>query len=43
MLKRVAGVVTLIDEDIESIERDIGVIRALEWAGLFEVESEATV
>jgi biotin carboxylase len=40
MLKRVAGVVTLIDEDIESIERDIGVIRALEREGMFEVESE---
>jgi len=41
MLKRVAGVVTLIDEDIESIERDIDVIRTLEREGLFEVESEA--
>lgn len=43
MLKRVAGVVTLIDADIESIERDIGVIRALEREGMFEVESEAPV
>jgi hypothetical protein len=39
MLKRVAGVVTLIDEDIRSIERDVGVIRALEREGMFEVES----
>jgi hypothetical protein len=43
MLKRVAGVVTLIDEDIQSIERDVGVIRALEMAGMFEVESEGPV
>jgi biotin carboxylase len=41
MLKRVAGIATLIDEDIQSIERDIGVIRALERGGMFEVESEA--
>ncbi|MGB5259093.1 MAG: ATP-grasp domain-containing protein [Gammaproteobacteria bacterium] len=40
MLKRVAGVVTLIDEDVQSIERDMGVIRALEREGMFEVESE---
>jgi len=40
MLKRVAGVVTLIDEDIQSIERDVGVIRSLENDGMFEVESE---
>ena len=39
-LKRVAGVVTLIDQDIGSIERDIGVIRALERKCLFEVECE---
>jgi biotin carboxylase len=43
MLKRVAGVVTLIDEDIQSIERDVGVIRALEREGMFEVECEGTV
>ena len=43
MLKRVAGVATLIDEDIHSIERDVGVIRALEREGMFEVESEAPV
>jgi hypothetical protein len=41
MLKRVAGVVTLIDADIHSIERDVGVIRALEHEGMFEVEGEA--
>lgn len=40
MLKRVAGMVILIDEDIRSIERDVGVIRALERVGMFEVESE---
>lgn len=38
MIKRVAGLVTLVDEDIQSIERDIGVIRALERDGIFEVE-----
>jgi len=43
MLKRVAGVVTLIDEDIHSIERDVCVIRALEREGMFEVESHETV
>jgi biotin carboxylase len=43
MLKRVAGVVTLIDEDIQSIERDVGVIRALEREGMFEVESDGAV
>ena len=40
MLKRVAGVVTLIDEDIQAIERDLGVIRTIEREGLFEVDSE---
>ena len=40
MVKRVAGLVTLIDEDIQSIERDISVIRALEDEGIFEVEDE---
>jgi biotin carboxylase len=43
MLKRVAGMVTLIDEDIQSIERDVSVIRALERKGMFEVESEGPV
>jgi L-amino acid ligase C-terminal domain 2 len=43
IIKRVAGVVTLIDEDIRSIERDVGVIRALEREGMFEVETEETV
>jgi biotin carboxylase len=43
MLKRVAGVVTLIDEDIHSIERDVDVIRALEREGMFEVESDGPV
>lgn len=38
MVKRVAGLVALVDEDIQSIERDINVIRALERAGIFEVE-----
>jgi hypothetical protein len=32
-------VVTLIDEDIQSIERDLGVIRTLEQEGMFEVEN----
>ena len=38
LLGRVAGLVTLIDEDIQAIERDIAVIRALEHEGIFEVE-----
>jgi biotin carboxylase len=42
-LKRVAGVVTLIDEDIRSIERDVSVIRTLERKGMFEVEREGPV
>jgi biotin carboxylase len=41
MLKRVAGVVTLVDVDIRSIERDVGVIRTLEREGMFEVENDA--
>jgi hypothetical protein len=40
MIKRVAGLVTLVDEDIQSIERDIDVVRALERDGIFEVEDE---
>jgi len=43
MLKRVAGVVTLIDEDIQSIKHDVDVIRALEQGGMFEVESKSPV
>lgn len=43
MIKRVAGVVTLIDEDIQSIERDVSVIRSLEREGMFEVECEGPV
>jgi biotin carboxylase len=43
LLKRVAGVVTLVDEDIDAIERDIGIIRALEKAGMFEIENEEAV
>jgi biotin carboxylase len=38
MVKRVAGLVTLVDADIQSIERDINTIRALEDEGIFEVE-----
>ncbi|MEZ5540448.1 MAG: ATP-grasp domain-containing protein [Pseudomonadota bacterium] len=38
-LKRVAGLVTLVAADIHAIERDIGVIRELERAGMFEVEA----
>jgi hypothetical protein len=41
LLSRVAGLVTLIDEDIQAIERDIGVIRALERKGIFELEQES--
>jgi biotin carboxylase len=38
VLKRVAGVVTLVGEDMQSIERDIAMIRVLERDGMFEVE-----
>ena len=38
-IKRVAGLVTLIDEDIQAIERDISRIRAIESKGMFEVEN----
>ncbi len=41
-LGRVAGLVTLIDEDINAIERDIAVIHDLETKGIFEVEQEST-
>jgi hypothetical protein len=40
LLNRVVGLVTLIDEDIQAIERDIGVIRDLERKGIFELEQE---
>ncbi len=40
VLKRVAGIVTLIDEDIRTLERDIATIRRLECDGLFEVEAD---
>jgi biotin carboxylase len=40
MIKRVAGLVTLVGEDIQLIERDINVIRSLERDGIFEVEDE---
>ncbi len=39
-LSRVSGMVTLIGEDMQAIERDIGVIRNLEHEGIFEVEKE---
>ena len=38
MIGRVAGLVTLVNEDIRSIEHDVSVIRELEAAGIFEVE-----
>jgi len=38
LLKRVAGLVTLVDEDIRNIERDVSLVRALERNGIFEVE-----
>jgi hypothetical protein len=38
-LKKVAGSILLIDEDIASIERDIGMIRTIQNDGLFEVEA----
>jgi biotin carboxylase len=40
MVKRVSGLVTLVDEDIQSIKRDINIIRALEREGIYEVEDE---
>jgi hypothetical protein len=36
----VAGLVTLVHEDIQSIERDINSIRKLVRGGLFEVEDQ---
>jgi biotin carboxylase len=42
-LSRVAGLVTLIDEEIQAIQRDIEVIRELERDGIFEVEQEPLV
>jgi len=43
MLSRVAGLVTMVHEDIEAIQRDVGVIRSLEREGIFEVEHEVQV
>ncbi len=40
IVKQVAGLVTLVDEDILSIERDINRIHELERDGLFEVEDK---
>jgi hypothetical protein len=40
LLKRVAGRVTLIAEDIRALERDMASIRVLEAAGLFDVTSD---
>ena len=37
-LLRVAGRVTLVDQNVQAIENDIAVIRALEQDGIFEVE-----
>jgi biotin carboxylase len=37
-LKRVAGMVTLIDSDPRAIDRDIGIIRSCERDGIFEFE-----
>jgi hypothetical protein len=33
-------VVTLVDEDIQAIERDVETIQALERDGIFELEDE---
>jgi hypothetical protein len=38
IIGRVASLVTLVGEDIQSIERDINAIRVLESDGIFEVE-----
>jgi biotin carboxylase len=40
IVKQVAGLVTLVDEDIQSIERDINTIHALESEGVFELEDD---
>ena len=40
LLDRVAGLVTLIDEDIRAIEDDVAAIRTLEREGIFEMEQE---
>jgi biotin carboxylase len=40
IVKQVAGVVTLVDRDIQSIERDINTIRELEREEIFEVVDE---
>ena len=39
-VKQVAGLVTLVDEDIQSIERDINRVHELERDGLFEEEDK---
>ena len=39
-LKRVAGLVTLVGEDLHAIEEDISIIRSLEREGMFEVEDD---
>ena len=41
LIGRVAGLVTLVDEDPQAIDRDVGIIRDLEREGIFEVESSA--
>ena len=38
-VEHVAGLVTLIDKELSAIERDIGSIRRLQRAGIFELES----
>lgn len=37
-LKRVSGLITLVDENMHAIEQDIDVIRSLESPGMFELE-----
>jgi hypothetical protein len=41
VLQRVAGRVTLVDHDIEALERDITTIRALQRDGIFQVQETA--
>ena len=41
-LKKVAGLVVLVDKDLEAIERDIDVIRRVERDGLFEVKDTSS-
>ena len=40
VLKRVAGLVTLVSNDPGEIDRDIRIIRSYEHDGIFEVEEE---